>query len=209
MASNDKKQRGRPPKAKMEPKLQPTVTVFPSPYKNPQQDELDFEVLQQIIEIEERSRQIEMDATYASNISVMSDNSNSIVDPEMADILEQIRRMEQGPLANPHMSDRQRKLEEDRLIKEEQEASYLASLAADREKELAKLKALEKHIDDQLEAEEAEDVMEEYEKYQENDHEDDNNNDNDNDNDKEEEIQPVPQTVEELRLARLKRFAMK
>ena len=177
-----KRGRGRPPKK-----------LNPPPIIEENESHLDEETLHQIHEIESRTRQMEIDATIASNIAAGFSEHSAIgytdEDEDIQRVLEQIRQMEeqerlqyhnvqpaaaesfrptavkQTPIAN--------KTQEYRELREEQDRAYLESLAADQAKE--RLKAT---IHETTQAIDNED----------------------------ERCEDVPQTREQLRAARLKFF---
>jgi hypothetical protein len=157
MASKQVKTRGRPKKQttgepiQVIPAQMNPVTMDPATLD----DDLDMEIIQQIMEIEEKTRQLELDSIVASNIAVeMTDASTQPED--IQEILEQIRQMElsQQPQQPPqhqeqfqyqlpayseiqyHPSEREKnereRLDETRLLMRMQEEEYNASLVKDR-----------------------------------------------------------------------------
>ena len=151
---SDKRGRGRPPKAAAPPIAKQSVS---NNYIG-EDEQLDYDAISQIIEINERSNQVELDSIIASNFAAGFISNDTIPD-DMAQIMEQIRVMEQiyqntpqsqqppqqppqQPLQQlpqqlpPHISNEQTKYALDRELKRQQDEEYTATLAADQAREL-------------------------------------------------------------------------
>jgi hypothetical protein len=229
MATQNRKPRGRPPMSQSnndKAAVQHTDNSVSGNYSMPDA-ELEAEILQQIIEMEERERQISLDEKYASEISNIPDTLLN-GDQDMAEILAQIEQMENG--TNPHahpipltqpvqhpipipsqlfqgtqqsitdIDEKRRKIEADRLIRAEQHSAYLASLAIDQERERISKEKIENEIAQNLDDHEIRQIMRDY---------NDNIEPDESSTLHDEQVveEQVPKTIEELRLARLKRFA--
>jgi hypothetical protein len=146
-------------------------------------DEIDPETLQQIIDMEERHKNIELDALLAQQLNT---NNNHIDDDEsMSDIIEQIRQLEE----NEKKKSKELEINEDRLLRQEQDREYEESLLQDMQKENEKKQNISPIIEDVTE-----DVVNDY--------------DTTNSNTKIEPIveEPKSLTSAELRAMRLKHF---
>lgn len=149
---SDKRGRGRPPKAAAPPIAKQSVS---NNYIG-EDEQLDYDAISQIIEINERSNQVELDSIIASNVAAGFISNDTIPD-DMAQIMEQIRVMEQiyqntpqsqqptqqQPQSQqlpqqppPHISNAQTKYALDRELKRQQDEEYTATLAADQAREL-------------------------------------------------------------------------
>ncbi len=85
-------------------------------------DELDAETIQQIIDMEEKTQNLEVDYLLAQQM-----NSND----DMSDILEQIRQIEEQDKKKL----KEQEINEARLLREEQDREYEESLLQDMQKE--------------------------------------------------------------------------
>lgn len=113
-------------------------------------DEIDPETLQQIIDMEDRQKNIELDYLLAQQM--ITDNSNCEVDDDMSSIMEQILHMEE------HQKKRvkEQEINEARSLREEQDREYEESLLLDMQKEHEKQKQQSPIIEDVTE----EDIIE-------------------------------------------------
>jgi hypothetical protein len=219
-----KRGRGRPPKKPHE--------IFNHTRNLSTTNDADIEIIQQVIDIDERSNQFALDAQLAEQLANELNNSNAQVDvttagqnqpDDLEQILEQIQEMErktQAPCVyerndiydDSHLS----KIEKDRMLRQQQDREFQEMLALDRKKERERVDAIDKFIINSIGTAEDREAANSMFQYKSNLVDDEPKTINaESEKQKENSEQepdpdpPVPQTREELRLARLKFFNTK
>jgi hypothetical protein len=190
-------------------------------------NDADIEIIQQVIDIDERSNQFALDAQLAEQLANELNNSNAQVDvttagqnqpDDLEQILEQIQEMERKTQApciykrndiydDSHLS----KIEKDRMLRQQQDREFQEMLALDRKKEKERVDAIDKFIINSIGTAEDREAANSMFQYKSNLVDDETKTINaepekQKGNSEQEPDPPVPQTREELRLARLKFF---